>query len=246
MNKKPIIVYWASSPITMSGTDSTFLYSEPSTLYSILKNKRNKNTHGIDNFFACPAVSEKFKKTYVFKFPINAKYEYDFTNERKFIQNTESTYINVTNIRTDSITDGPCLLFDLGYIFFSEEPLQAMFTGPYFHKPEYIKYGSIIPGSYDIGNWFRPFNAELQMWEQYGNIEFKENEPLFYCEFITDRPVIIKRFEMTYKLDTFVKSSIATTQLFGIGTSLQKRYNLFKSTRMRDKVLKEVKANLLD
>ena len=106
---------------------------------------------------------------------MTCSYAYDFTDDKKEIIHTSQSYLGYSVDRNASLDFGPNIHIGLDYLFFSDEPVSAFFTPPYFHKPEYTNYGSIIPGEFDIGQWFRGYSFEVQMWNQKGEFE-KESD----------------------------------------------------------------------
>jgi hypothetical protein len=246
INKKPITLYW--SPYTsmdVEGSDWSFLYPNPKTLFSDMTLIKSKDA---DNrtYLSCPALANKFKKILVFHSPISCSYKYNFTTNPKTLEQVTTNYISVNPPRQPAISKGPSLEFALKYIFFSDEPVDAYFTPPMFHQPMYTKFGSVIPGEFNIGKWFRPFNFEVQTWSQTGEIHLNEDEPLFYVEIKTDRPIILKKFELSNKLVGYARSNVGTTELFGRGQTLLSRYERFSKINMREKILTEIKKNLID
>ena len=238
INKKPINVYW--SPEYDLNKDWSFLYQKPVSLFSDLY--KNKTKTKKDSFFSCPALSNKFKKTLVFKNSLSSSYIYDLTT----IKGTSDNYIGAVNDREPSVSNNPIIAFLMSYYFFSEESINVSLTSPYFHEPQYTKYGSIIPGEFDIGNWLRPYVFETQMWNEKGEFHLKEDEPIFYAEFKTDRPINLYRFNNTEKINRLADACINTTDMFGVGQSLFLRYNRFKKVGLREKVLTEIKNNLIN
>jgi hypothetical protein len=243
---KPITVYWA--PFTTfkdEESEWTYLYPKPKTLFSDLLTNKNKESLN-SSFFACPAISDKFKKTLVFRNSFDSSYRFDFSGDNRIFEHTSEHFISNKKVRVSPLTDGPSIEFGLHYIFFADEPLNVSFTPPYFHKPQYTVYGSNVPGDFDIGQWFRPYNFEVQMWKDKGEFHMKEDEPLFYVEFNTDRDIIFKRFNCTPKLQQYSQSNLFLTKLFGRGQSLLSRYSKFNQSGMREKILFDIKNNLLD
>lgn len=242
MEKNVINVYWSPYyDVSLGSADWSFLYPKPKTLFSTLTEKKNLDS-GSGNFFACPAFSNKTKNMYVFSNTLSGSYQYEGSE----IHPTSEKFVSVFSERKPSIDQGPLFTFSLRYLFFADQPLDAYFTPPYFSKPEYTQYGSVVPGEFDIGQWFRAYNFEIQTWSNSGEIHLKENEPLFYVEFKTDKKIKMHRFKQT---DQILKYSIAcsTTQhLFGKGESLIKRYSRFKDVGLKEKVLMEIKNNLLE
>ena len=241
-NKNPLIVYWAPAVAPIDGSWD-LLYPEPTNLYSDLMSDKNEN-RGLTNYLLCPSASSKFKKTYVITQPHDSSYFYDFTDkENPIIHPTSKMHIGCEVKRPATIKAGPTVEFYLRYIFFAEEPVSARFTPPMFHPAKHTNYGTCVPGTMDIGSWFRPYPLEMQLWGQSGEIKFKENEPLFYLELDTDREIILKRFQFTEKLHNYAKHCVT---FYSQEYSLLKRYNQFKATKMNDLVLKEIINNTID
>ena len=115
-----------------------------------------------------------------------------------------------------------------------------------FTEPKHTKYGAIVPAEFNIGKWFRPFNAEIQTWKNDSELHFKENEPLFYIEFKTNRKVELKRFSMDKELISLSSSTVSSKNILGSFRSLTTKYNDFKNIGMREKVLTQIKKNLIE
>jgi hypothetical protein len=242
---KPINVYWAPfSYGDVEGVDWSYLYPDPKILYNELLSGKTGEDNG--SFFACPAVKSKFKKTLVFKNPFDCSYEYDYTENNKIFNPIGENFLSVTRERPNAITSGPIVEFPLRYALFSDEPLDAVFTPPFFSKPEYTQYGSVMPGEFNIGKWFRPYVVEMQLWSNKGNLELKANEPLFYVELRTERKINLQRFNPTSTLQNYSRSNVSLTKIFGAGKTLDFRYNKFSNASMREKILTEIKKNIVD
>jgi hypothetical protein len=245
-NNNPIIVYWTPYyPMHQVVSDWTFLYPKPKSLFSELyKNKQKENVGG--SFFTCPALSNKIKKILVIRGATNTSYEYDFTDNKEYLNPITDQYLELKKVREPSVNFGPTVSYSLNYMFFAEESVEAYFTPPMFHEPKYTKYASAIPGQFNIGEWFRPFNFEVQLWKNKGEIHLEENEPLFYVDFQTNRPVILKRFNVTERLFLYSTAISGSSSIFGLGDSLSKKYERFKNVGYREKILTEIKKNLID
>jgi hypothetical protein len=241
--KKPINVYWAPSFELGDNVDWTFLYPAPEVLFkNLMKNKKNEK--GNSSLFACPAVSNKFKKMLVFSNSLDCSYDYDSKRDPEIIPQTEQ-YLSLFRAREDNMTSGPIYKTNLSYIFFSDEPVNVSFTPPYFHKPGFTKSASVIPGEFDVGQWFRSYVFEFQTWSDKVELVLEVGEPLFYAEFKTDRPIVLHRFSFTDTLEKYSNSMVDSTRLFGRGQSLQSRYERARSVGFREKILTEIKNNLV-
>lgn len=246
MSKKDeVIIYWSNATTkNVSGQDWTLLYPKPTTLFEDLFLQKSKDI-GPANYFSCPAMNKKIKNTLVFKSPMTCSYEYEENENGLIVTPTTPNYIGVRQERSSIIDAGPIAFFLLQYILFCEEDLDVSFTAPFFHKTEYMKSGSVIPGEFNVGAWFRQYSLEVQMWSNKGNITFNEGEPVFYAEARTDKKIILQQFEFTDKLFDYMIACVNSTTVFGKNKTLLSRYDRFKNTGLREKVLKEIKNNLV-
>jgi hypothetical protein len=241
---KAINVYWA--PETGVGNGNwNMIYSNPENLFSSLTHKK-LDTSGTKTYLSCPASQKTFKNTYVFKNGIDCGYEYDFTNGNAYVLPTTKEYISYNIARPPTIEDGPLIDLGLHYSFFADEPLEATFTSPTFHQPKYTKYGTLPPGSFDIGQWYRPYPLELQMWQNKGELKFEYNEPLFYVTFNTNKKINLIRYTMTEKLAEISSHCVNSPGYWGLGVPLLERYKRFRASSTREIVLTEIKKNLIN
>ena len=241
----PIIVYWA--PYYTGGSDQledtnwNLLYSDPVQVYKSLNEKRERSTPARSNMLSCPASSSRFKNTYMFKNTL--KTHYLFKNNEPTPQN--DPYIQMSIIRPPSLKNNMMVKLHLSWIFFTEEDsLIAHLNPPYFDKVNHSKYGVICTGGFDVGKWFRPMATEFNLWANVKEFCLEDEEPIMYVEFISDRPVILKRFYMSPELHSFAKSSTDSVKVMGAWLPLKKRYEQFKRSSGKEFILKEVKKNL--
>ena len=246
INKKPITVYWSPyTSLDVDALDWSFLYPKPKTLFSELIKER-KDPKNTDSFLVCPAVGSKFKKTLVFNNALDSSYQFGRTDDGFYIDSKSSQYINVINLRKEILSNKPTFEFSLSYLFFADNPIDVSFTSPYFHKPQYMKYGACIPGEFNIGTWFRPYNFEVQTWSDSGEFHIKEDEPLFYADFKTDRPILLHRFNLTKELKKYTTLNTASINLFGPFQPLAEKYKKFKQVGYKEKIITEIKKNLIE
>lgn len=244
-NNDPINIYWSIPYEESDQQDWSFLYPKPKTLFSELVKER-KDPKNLQSFLVCPAVGSKFKKTLVFNNAMNASYKFGRLNDGFYINATSPQSLNVVSERKEILNNKPTFEFSLNYLFFADSPIDVSFTSPYFHKPEYMQYGVCIPGEFNIGQWFRPYNFEVQTWSDSGEFHLKEDEPLFYAEFKTDRPILLHRFNTTQELNKCLTSNINSAGVFGQFQTLAERYKRFKQVGYREKILTEIKKNLIE
>jgi hypothetical protein len=241
-NKKdPIVIYWGPSIL-----EENLYYPNPKNLFLNLTKEKNTD-RGEKSFFVCPSFQDKTKNIFSFSFPSNASYEWDFSDGKEIFRptNNQNPFINFQIARHPSINNSPQIQFNLVYSFFCEEPLNATFTAPYFSEPNYTKHASVAPGTMDIGQWFRPYPIEMTFWKEKGRIDFKDGESLFYVEFLTDRPIILKRYRTTQRLVIYSQTCVSSPSNLSARVPLFERYKRFNESEMNKLVLKEIKENLL-
>jgi len=249
MENDEINVYW--SPQVTSEVPSlgewNMLFPEPVTLFSDLMSQKLPDA-GKETYLVCPATSARFKRTLVFKNVLESSYNFDFTSkekEQKYFTRSSKTGLGFEILRPPTIAAGPLVGFNLHYAFFADKPLEALTTPPMFHKPQYTKMGTSIPGQFDIGQWFRPLTFEVQMWDMKGEFHLKEDEPLFYVEFKTSKKINFHRFRMNAILKSYLDACVDARKYYGENLPLWKRYKHFNQSRMPDLVLKQIKENLI-
>jgi hypothetical protein len=241
--KDTVNIYWAPF-VSGESPDWNMLYSDPENIFDNLKKQSSPGIKS-DSFLTCPAVSDKFKKVYVLKNTLDSTFNFDQSQNITSL-NKDSSYVNLYSIRKPTLKNTNSLVYKMQWIFFADEPLVADFTAPYFHQPKYLNYGSVIPGKMDIGKWFRPYNTEIVTWEDNGFIEFKENEPLAYVSFNTDKHINLIRFNMNENLMKYAESCMNSPSTYGRNISLSKRYERFKNSKMNEMILKEIKNSALE
>jgi hypothetical protein len=246
--EESIDVYWSPQTSWEFGEqDWNMLYPEPISLFSELQKLKTEDS-GVKTYFSCPATNRKFKNTFVFRNELSSSYQFDFTknNDENTFEPISSTWLNYEIKRPPTISVGPLVTLNLYYSFFASEPLTGVFTPPMMHEPRYTKYGTCIPGEFDVGQWFRPYPLEIQMWKNKGEFHLEEGEPIFYLEFKTDKKINLKRYKMNGAINSYLVECSTTTNTWGMGVPLSKRYERFKRTNMRELILKEIKQNLLE
>ena len=247
MAKDTVNVYWSPHPSHELGSGEwNMIYPNPKTLFNELKELRVTNRENQNTFFVCPATNDKFKRTFVFRSGMGGKYEYDFTGDNQIINPLTEEFLGCS-VRRQPITEiGPLIEFYYSWNFFSEEPLDAVFSAPTFHQPKYFKYMAPVPGEFDIGQWYRPYNFEVQVWGKKGKMELEYNEPLIYVEFRTNKKINLIRYRNTAELSAISSHNSKSPTYWGKHLGLRERYNRFKASSMREIVLKEIKKNIVE
>lgn len=241
MKQEEVVVYWAPVFNGTNAVNWNMLYSEPENVFTSLKEERNKNAQS-DSFFYCPSFKNLLSNTFVVKNVLGSEYDVD----GGVLEPHGDTYLHAQINRESSIEASPLLRISMSWIFFAEESLDIEITPPYFHPSAHSSAGAIVPGTFDIGQWFRPINAEFSLWK--GATEFKlpEGDPIFYAKFNTEKKVVLKRFQMSDTLYQISNACVQSPATFGRFLGLSAKYNLFSKTKTNNLVLKNIKDNLIN
>jgi|TARA_R100001244_G_scaffold128101_1_gene98958 hypothetical protein len=236
--RKILEVYWAPH-LPDDEFNWNILYETPKSLSSFLSHNINKNIKNENNIFLCPAVRDLADNTFIVTNPLLSEFKFDESKNIKIISKTHLK----SRLFRDPIFKGTKLLeYGLPFIFFCPETLEMTLTSPYFSNSPHIKYGSVIPGKFNIAKWFRPINLEYNVWKG-DYIKFEEKEHLVYINFNTDKQVVLKRFNPTPELVKLSRACSGST-FWEKKVPLLKRYNRFINSESDKIILKLIKQNL--
>jgi|694.fasta_scaffold59960_5 hypothetical protein len=242
-----ITVYWAPSWIG-NDTNNDIFYHEPISVYKDLLSKFNPPT-ATKNFMSCPAVKGNLENTFFILNPTDADMQVSFDKDGNIDglrnNNVEHSAIPARLQHSPTLTNQLLIEYGMSYCFFSEEPLNVLMTSPYFHNTHYLNYGAIVPGGFDIGQWYRPFNFEINLWDGNGRLIIKKNEPLVYLKFDTDKKIVFKRYHASEKMHK-IAASLVHFKDAPRWRKLITRYQFFNRADMRSVVLQEIKNNLIE
>jgi hypothetical protein len=249
MSNKEIIVYWSPFPFTKETSQWNMLYREPESVLSDLRLNRKK-TDSI-NFWSCPVFIDTVKKTYQIKsnfdmdyvLPINEIIEEQKKSER-FDINTG--IVSFQSVRKPSLENYINLSLNISWIMFAEESVEVKLTAPYFPPVTPGEGIMLAPGKFDIGSWYRPLNIDYHIPTTTTELKFKKDDSLLYLEFLTDKKIVFKRYNFTNHLRELSDECLNFHNRFGKNIPLLDKYSVFKQSRMKDLILKEIKNNLID
>jgi hypothetical protein len=239
---EPITIYWAPNfPLDEGYFDWDILYNNPDTLSTSLKEFINKDTANV-GLLRCPAFKDLIKNVFYFSatLPIDCKIQ------KKEIVSTEKNFINVSLGREPSFLNRTHINASMSWVFFSEEPLTIEVVPPFILESPHLAYGTFVPGTYNIGSWFRPVNAEFILNTGIEHFKLNSGEPIFFLRAKTERPVVFKRFSITQEIRNISITCAQGAALFGLNIPLIDRYKLFKNTSMDKKTMNLIKKAVIN
>lgn len=234
-------VYWSNVPDGGS-LDWSILFEEPVSLMHELSLNKNRNNPD-DNLLRCPAVTDLGKNLFIIKSPINSSASFIIKdgNVSSEMEGKDNKW--VVN-RPPSLNNNLLASFSHPIVFFSEEDLDMMVSDPYFSNAQHKSWGSMVPGIYNCGSWFRPVHMEFNVWPGAKEVSLKEGEPIAYVKFFTEKNVVLKRFSMNKELESLA-NSCSSAGWWESKVPLSKRYSRFKNSQRDKFAIKNIKENLV-
>jgi len=235
-------VYWAPD-YEHTNIDWNMLYADPISVFD-KSYKQKTDVNKYDSMFYCPAFKHLAKNTLEFKNPLTSTFEFD--NNGQMIPPTTRQGVFANVVRQPNLHDQILLEYGLRYVFFTDaDSLDCTLTAPWFNNSLWQKTATMVPARYDIGKWFRAVNVEFMLDPGLKKFTIKEDEPLCYFGFGTEKPIEFIRFKMNDELKRY-SVACSTSTSWDSWVPLANRYARFKETRMKQLVLKQIKENLVD
>jgi len=251
---KPITVYWSPDTFDTNTPYDVNDFNDPVPLAKYSFHSQINDSY----FWQCPSIRDVTRNTFAFTSKYDEYTTLDPAELQKIHDDNNLTRkgieppvvkttlkMPVIAARMNSLDNHVNFNYGRSWSFFADEPLEAKFTAPWL--PPTAPYpGTIMaPGTFDIGRWFRPFHIEYFVPTTATSFEFKENEAFFYLEFLTDRKIIFKRFDIrdSKTLLGISTECVLTGVHFDQPYGLPKRYKMFKNKGYRQTILEEL-ANI--
>ena len=228
-----ITVYWTCN-------EKPWLRAKaPESIYkNFIKDSKNK-TNGI---VFCPATKDYMQNI----FGIQSLYSYNFKlntdgsisaplYDQEFFQN------NVT-IRSK---EDRLFSFLQRFSFFTEEKSLLMSAGmlPFLEDNNITKRCTVIPGTFDIGKWFRQAEFAFYLKDGFDEFNIEEGEIFQYIRFHTKEKIIFKQFAMTLKIQDYFYDTENSKEFRKIKKRSLEEYYLM--TKNKKRIIQEIKNNLV-
>jgi hypothetical protein len=232
-----ITIYWASN-------DTEWLRATtPELTYkNFSKDIRNQKK----GLILCPAIKDYMSNT----FSIKSLYNYDFKindfgQEKQIVTDTYDQEFFNKHVTIRSIED-KLFSFMERFVFFTEEKSLLMSAGvfPFLEDNNITKRCVVIPGTFDIGKWFRQIEFAFYLKKDYDDFKIEENEIFQYIRFHTSKKIIFKQFKVNEKIQNFLHDiENAKENRKNKLRPLQEYYLMMKNKKM---IIKEIKNNLVN
>lgn len=228
-NNKPITVYWACIQ------DEWMRYSEPKPVLSKFMTSIKEPT-----VINCPAI----KKSLTNMYELYSPYNYNFTiNGDEIITEMYDKKFYDSHVIVRSLPER-IFSFSIKVIFFTEEDSLTM-TGnlsPYLENNNITKRCIPIPGTFDIGKWFRPVEFGFILKPEYDTFMIQTDEVYQYVQFNTESKINLVQFYPSPEIGDLLKAVDSSRDYRRATSNLSYFYKSFK---LKDKIIKEIKKNII-
>ena len=234
-----ITVYWACLE------DEWIKATEPEPVSKRFYNLGIKNESSLawDAINHCPVFNKSLKNIYAIK----SIYDYSFKiqdNQCISLDYDQKFFDDHVLIRS---LDKKFFSFFNRYIFFTEEDSLIIdaYQYPVFEENEITKRCMTIPGSFDIGKYFRNLEFSFILKKDFDEFTVTNEDVLYYLKFNTEEKINFKEFKMSEDLIKMTK------QVTRVNTFNKKRKNIsidlwYNKFRGKKYILNKIKENLLD
>lgn len=228
-----VIVYY-------SNFDKEWLRTEePVAIYNNFIKKDFVKDSGL---IYCGASKQYMSKVYGLKSIYDYEFKIEPTNQVRSLQYDQQFFNDHVIVRSGK---DKFFSFSQQTIFFTEEKSLEMSAGifPFLENNNITERCNVIPGTFDIGKWFRPLDFAFYLKKDYDSFKIEENEIYQYISFNTDKKIIFKKFIPNEVLFNFAQySTKAATGRKPKNRPLDGYYQMFV---LKNKILKEIKQNLI-
>jgi hypothetical protein len=237
--KDKAIVYWAFITENDDIRDWDILSLPMDSLFNRLK--QNISHEKENTYLRCPAMTQNMKNTFVLLNPMESHYKIKDNN----ILPEGKSYLHASIERPPTLKNQLLFKIPLSLIFFTEEEsLPFKQTAPYFEHTPHLQYGALVPGTFDIGKWFRNTNIEIQVWKDIEEFHLNFEEPIAYFNFDTPKQVELQRFYYTPRLDR-LNNCFTSSSKWEPLKPLSWRYMRFEKSNVKQVIMHEIRNNLI-
>ena len=198
-------VYWTPFNLYEETQSVQISFIEPTPVYAEISKQREASV-----FLNCPAFLDSCKNTFVIKSPWTFKVNIDRKNKYVLTSLPQYIYDEFVQNRAHEISDNDPYLISLPprYVFYSYDDIEMEIIPCFLTNT--IENLRVIPGRYNISKWIRPMDFACEIIDDTKEINFKENDPIFYVRFYTKNKekVILERVEQSPRLKKTMQACI--------------------------------------
>lgn len=237
------VVYWC-----IPNTAYHLNFAEPEPLLNDIMILRNSVT-SVDissDIIRCPAVHAVSHNVFVLRSPIDISFTIsdDAITTKDYNQNIFNQLFAVRDIKAGFLS-----LTMMESFFFTEEDCNMIVSGAYLANNDAARYLSVIPGMFNIAKWFRNIDFAFFVRDKNKEVQIKTGDPLIYLRFDCKDPIVFKKFYCTNTISEISRTVIGQ-KVFQADKSITRYlptiYSLFNKSKIKTKLLNEIKNNLME
>ena len=244
-----ITVYWAPSKFISTGEQWNMLYGEPKPVIDNLVSDIPEDSLMVQ----CPATRGALKNVYSLHSNLDESFNFDDIDLAAMSRDREmgsyslpvDSKITLFRERPTSFEGYVNVLYNLGWVFFSDQPVVARWTAPYFPAVNPVPGSIFAVGEFDIGQWFRSVNIDYHIPVDAKAFTLNVGDPLAFLEIKTDKQVRLQRFLYTPEVHNLVQEFTNAPMTYGRKKTLAQRYEMSRRSGMRDLVLHQIRSSLI-
>lgn len=192
------------------------------------------------NVHRCPAFSNSLKNTFCLK----SIYDYTFEVKdnsiwsKDYDQNFYDRHVLVRSMKDRVFS------FQQYFTFFTEEDSLLM-TGnlqPFLELNDINDRCLVIPGTFDIGKWFRNIEFSFHLKSNFSEFKITEGETYSYVKFHTEEKVNLIQYRHSEKLASILREQMYVRNNTPRLRNLVAYYKMFKTKKI---ILEEIKKNIV-
>jgi len=180
--------------------------------------------YGKSQYFACPAMTDRFKNTYLILSP------FDFTLEKNKdgSWHSNNAFVDVNQYKDEPLNKGYNIINSpLNYYFMTKTKnvLMELIQPPFVDLPYFQ-----MEGEFNINKIVRPSNYTFIPHKNVDKITIKRNDPIMAVRFRTSNKVILNQIESFDRIEKIRKASWQIIYFKNVTrkTSLKTLYKLFE------------------
>lgn len=199
----------------------------------------------LSDFRLCPAIQSLTNNMYALKFPF--EYNLALSDDDQNISSTMYNQDFFNRIVTVRSMQDRLFSLHIHYLFMCEESLEMEIVPAYLSENNFTNSTLLISGQFDIGNWARPTDCAFILKKNVRNVKISRGDDWCYVKFLTDKNITLKEFLPSERfLELYLSNVQSKHTMSNKIKPLTFWYDLYKTTKIKKILLKEVKENLID
>jgi hypothetical protein len=170
---------------------------------------------------------------------------HDDTSKDEYYLPVESR-ISLRRARPTSYRGFVNFSYNLSWLFLASESVEMRMGPPTFPVTTPSQNSILAFGKYNAGKWFRPVNLDYHIPLESETFVVKENQPLMFLEFETEKKIEFVRFKNTNTIVNLSKDFFDSPNRWGKTMTLERRYEMAEKSGLINLVMSEIKKNLVE